>query len=184
MLGQTSNTILQKVESQVEAKVKPQYQTAFKRVVMLGLQAMHSPQSHQYMVKVMNEPGDPAEKSAEGVIRLLGLMINKSKNTMLSPTVAPALFSAAQVLLCEALDFMAQTGKVQITNDTVSSATQALSSYYLQMLGVTPQKLQGMLHQVSAQHGGTPPSGTLGTPEHQSYPVHGPAAGIISGGAQ
>ena len=160
MLGQTQNAILQKVESDVESKVKPQHQESFKRVVMLGLRAMHSKQSHDYMVSVIQQSGGSPEKIAEGVIRLLGLMINKSKNTMLGPEVAPVLFSAAQILLCEALDFMEQAGQIKVTNETVAESTKALSSYYLQLLGVSPQKLQGMLNKVSA--GKAKPQGIIG----------------------
>ena len=52
---------------------------------------------------------------------------------------------AATALLCEALDMLEQLGKIKVTNDTLSDAMQALGSNLLQLIGVTPKKLDEIL---------------------------------------
>lgn len=158
MLGQTSDPILQKVEQAVQAHVAQPDQAAFQKVLALGMNIMHSPQSHQYMVAELSKPGDPAEKVGEGVAKLIAVMLHKSKGTMPMKAAMPA----AQVLVCEALDFMAQSKKVTITNDLVAASCKAFATYFLQALKVTPQKMQSMMENASQQVNAKQPKGIIG----------------------
>lgn len=153
MQGQTTNQILQQVEQQISAKVDQNLQPAFQKVVNLGMNIMHSEQSHKFMVDELKKEGEPAEKAGEGVAKLMGMIAHKSQGTLLKPKLMRAFMAGAQVLLCEALDFMEKSGMIQITNDTVAHATQAMTGYLLQMLGVSKEKMQSLAQQAAAKQG-------------------------------
>jgi hypothetical protein len=137
MIGKTQNAILQQVEQAITQKVDPSMAQAFERIVTAGLKVMYDPQTHPMMVKQLSKPGDPATIAGEGAAALLGLLYKESKGSM---PIKPAVL-AAQIWLCEGLDFMAQAGQIEITNDLVAEATKSLMSHILQIFGVNPNKI-------------------------------------------
>lgn len=163
MLGQGHNELLQKVEQAVLEKVPQDKVNAFQRIVAAGEKIMYSDQTRQMLANQLNQQGDPAEIAGEGVAKLFALMFKESRNTM--PMDAGIL--ASQVLLCEALDFLEKTGRVQITNEVIGDATQAMIAYLLQMFGVSPDKLTQMMQAGADAHGG------------QQQPAQPAPAGIV-----
>lgn len=147
MLGKTTNPLLQKTEQQVQAKVDPALQNAFQRIVTAGLKVMYSQKSHDMMVSELKAHGDPAEIAGNGVAKLLGLLMSQSKGTMPMKAGIPA----GTVLLCEGLDFMEQAGLVKVDQNVLAKAMQAMSSSFLQLLGVTPDKMGQMIAQARQQ---------------------------------
>jgi len=137
MLGKTQNAILQQVEQNITQKVDPSMAQAFERIVTAGLKVMYDPRTHPLMVKQLSKPGDPATVAGEGAGALLGMLYKESKGTM---PIKPAVL-AAQIWLCEGLDFMAQAGQIQITDELVANATKSLLSHILQIFGVNPNKI-------------------------------------------
>lgn len=146
MLGKTTNALLQKIEAAVEAKIDPKFAIGLKKTVSAGLMVMYSPQSHDMMVKQMQQPGEPTELAGEGTAKLMGLLYTESRQTM----PMKVLFPAATVLLCEGLDFMEKSGKIQITNDTVSAAMTSLSSNLLQLLHISQDQLHSIINKGAA----------------------------------
>lgn len=147
MLGKTKNPQLQQVEQAVEDKVPPDLQDALQRIVTGGLTVMYSPQTRQMLVSQLNKPGEPTEVAGEGIAKLMALLYKQSKGTMPMKAAVPA----AQILLCEGLDFMAEAGKVQITSDTIAQATKAMMAYLLQVFGFSKDKVQQFM-QAGAQN--------------------------------
>ena len=137
---QTKNPMLAQIEQQTEAKVPADLKPTFERIVAAGQKVMYSPQTHKMMTDQMAQ-GEPAHAAGEGIAKLFGILMHESKGTLNMKAAIPAMTS----LLCEALDFMEQAGKVQITPDVIAKATQEMASSIMQMLGVTPEKLQGMM---------------------------------------
>ena len=137
MLGKTNNPLLQKTEKQIEAKVNPKYQGAFKRIVMAGLKVMYSPQSHEMMVKELQKPQEPAINIGEGVAKLMAILWSQGKGTLPMQAMMPATI----VLMCEALDFAEQVGKVKVTPQLLAAVTKETISDVMQLLGVTPEKV-------------------------------------------
>lgn len=150
MLGQTNNPALQSVEQAVQEKVPQEMQEAFQRIVTAGEAIMYSPESRESVMQQMNGEGDPAESVGEGVAKLFIILLQKSKGSMPMEAGIPA----AQVLLCEGLDFMEKAGKIQATPDIIASATKAMMGYLLQLMGVSQEKLQQLM-QAGAQQQST-----------------------------
>jgi hypothetical protein len=169
MLGQTQDALLKKTEQAVQAKVPANRQYAFHRIVTAGLKVMYEQETHALMVKQLVANGDPSELAGEGAAKLLGMLFKKSRGTMPMNAAIPATI----VLMCEGLDFMQKAGKFQSTPDTVAQAMKSLSSNLLQLFGVTPDKLQGMINQHAGQQ-----------PQPQVTPQPTPApGGILSSAA-
>lgn len=53
-----------------------------------------------------------------------------------------AFIPASLILLCEGMDFAEKAGKMQVTPDTLAAATKELMSSLMQILGITPEKIQ------------------------------------------
>lgn len=156
MIGKTQNEILQQVEQAIVAKVPPDKKNAFDRIVTAGLKVMYDPQSHPLMVKQLSKPGDPATIAGEGAGALLGMIYKESKGSL--PITEGVM--ASQIWLCEALDFMAQSGQIQITNDLVANATKSLMSHILQIFGVNPAKINQAAQ--AGQQANAKPDGIVG----------------------
>jgi hypothetical protein len=78
------------------------------------------------------------------------------------------------LLLFEALEFLEEAGAVQVDAPQLAAYTQAAGSAFLQMLGVTPEKLQGMIGQAAPGAPAVPvaPAGPAIAP---------PPTGIVAG---
>lgn len=155
------NPLLEKVSQALLAKVAPENRNTVQKIVLAGEKVMHSPQTHQMMTAQLSKPGDPAQNAGEGVAKLMGLLFKESKGTMQMKTAVPA----SQLLLFEGLDFMEQTGKIKVSNELIASASKALSGYFLQLFGVTPEKLAQLKQK--AQSAGTPPITSSAPPPPQ-----------------
>lgn len=175
MIGKTTNPLLQKTEEAISAKVPANMKNAFQRIITAGLKVMYDPKTNDMMAKQLKEQGDPAEIAGAGVAKLLGLLMNQSKGTMPMNAAIPA----ATVLLCEGLDFMEQAKVVKVDNEVLSRAMQSMSSTFLQMMGVTPEKFQQML--AKAQAGKKPgmPAESAAKPAPQAVQSAPKPAGII-----
>ena len=163
MLGKNANPLLKKTEQAVIAKVPANLQAGLKKAVTVGLKIMYSDEGQNIMKDQLMKSGEYADNAAEGAVKLLGEMYKQSKSTMPMTIGVPA----ATMLMCEALDFIEQTGKIRIDNDVLAEATKALGSYVMQLFGIS----QDQLHEMAAkakQQGGPPPAA--------------PAAGGIIGG--
>ena len=141
MLGKTTNPILQKTEQAIEAKVKPEQKAAFQKIIAAGLKLMYADKMRAGVTKSLKEGGDPAQIVGDGVAKLLGIMMNQSKGTMPMQAAVPA----ATILLCEGLDFVEQAGVVKVDSNVLATAMQEMNSSFMQLLGVTPEKLQAMM---------------------------------------
>jgi hypothetical protein len=177
MLGQTTNPQLEQVEQAVQAKVPPDLMPAFERIVTAGLKVMYAPETRQMLANQLKQPGDPAQIVGEGIAKLMGILYQQSKGTMPMKAAIPA----AQVLTCEAIDFAAKAGIMQVSSDTIAQTTKEMVTYLLQVFGFSQAKIQqfiqaGMDH--SASQGTMPASADAGA----GAPP--PAAGGIVAGAR
>lgn len=178
MLGQTKNPQLQQVEQAVQQKVPPELQSAFQRILTAGLTVMYSDKTRQLLQNQLRSQGNPTIIAGEGVAKLMAILYKQSKGTMPMKAAIPA----AQVLLCEGLDFMAKLGLIQISSDTIAQATQEMVAYLLQIFGFSKQKVQQYI-QAGMQHsqGGAAPGAPA--PQAPAPAQQAPAAGGIIGSA-
>jgi phage-related tail protein len=162
MINKNANPLLVKTEQAVMAKLKPGQMKAFQKVLAAGLRVLDSEQSHKLVAGQLKAQADPTDIAGAGVAKLLGVLINQSKGTMPMEAAIPA----ATVLLLESLDRLEELGKVEINNDTLAAAMQSMSSAIMQLFGVTPQRLDGMMKQRQGEQ--TPEAAPEAAPPEQS----------------
>jgi hypothetical protein len=158
MLGKTTNPLLQKAEQAAQSKIPAQFQNAFQRIVTAGLKVMYSPQTHEMMVQEMNKPQPIEASAAEGVAKLMGILWHEGKGTLPMQAMIPA----AVVLLCEGLDFAEKAGKAKVTPQILAEATKQCMSDLMQILGITPQKIQAAAAQAKQSQPAAPARGLIG----------------------
>lgn len=157
------NPLLTKAEAAYRAKIQPDMQSAVDRIIKAGMLIMHSPGTHDMMRQQLLKPGDPAENAGEGIAKLTAILFGKSKGTMPIKAAIPA----ANILLCEGLDFMEQAGLIKVDNNTLAEAAKELGSSLMQMFKVTPERLAQASQQTKQGGAQQPPQAT-------------PALGIIN----
>lgn len=166
------NPLLQKTQAAIEAKINPpQLKPVVDKLVAAGTHVMYAPTTRDMLVRQMQGPGDDFEKIGAGVAKLMGLLSTQAKGTIPPQAMIPA----AIILMCEAMDFLAQAGRIQVTPDTLAKAMQETASALLQLLGVSPQKLQSMVNQSKA--GGAAPGAVPGAATPAPTGIIGSAIG-------
>ena len=170
MIGKTTNKLLQTTERKMEAKVKPEFRTAFLRVVTAGMKLMYDPQTRGMVTQQLKSQGSPAQVVGEGIAKLMLLLMSKSKGTMPPQAMIPA----ATVLLCEGLDFAEKAGMVRVDKAMIASAMQEMTSALMQGMKITPDRLSQMAQKAQTGAVDTTP------PPAAPPPAPAPAGGIVA----
>lgn len=172
------NPLLSKTRAAILAKVDPRLQKVVLKMVNAGHQIMFSPQTRHLLQQQLQGNAQNPEAVGSGIAKLLGILFNKSKKT----APVQALIPAGMVLMCDGLDFLEESGAVQVTSQFLAQCTQAAGSAILQMLGVKPEQVQQAMSQVQAQsgRGGRQPI-IAGAQGATAVPPAPPARGVIGG---
>lgn len=144
------NEMIIKAEAAIDAKVSPKDKEAYDKIVLAGMKVMFEDEAmHAQLLQGLRDAQDPMQAAVEGVIGILGLLFQKSRNTM---PVGPMIL-AGQSLMMEGLDFMEETGMIEVTPDLLAQATQSYIETLLPKLGMTPEKMKGILAQAQGVMG-------------------------------
>lgn len=146
---QSENQILARVEQEMMSKVDAKMAQVVQRIVAAGMKVMFDSRTHELLVDAINKPGDLLENVGKGVADLMILLFQQSRGTMPQQAVG----AASVILLCHALDYLGKTGKIQISNEIVAQATKAMMAYFLQRVGLTPQKMNALATGMNANSG-------------------------------
>jgi hypothetical protein len=163
------NPILQKTQDATLAKADPRLRPVIQKVVEAGKKLLYSDQTRKMVVSQLHQGTDP-ESIGAGVAKLFGVLFHQSKNTIPMQAGIPA----ATLLLCEVLQFMEDGGAVKVDANFLAECTKAMGSAILQMLGITPDKLQGMVDKAKGAQAGAPGQPAAGVPA-------APPPGIVAG---
>lgn len=134
------NDLIEQTRQALLAKVDQRLLPAVQKVMEQGKRVMYDDQTRDMAMQELRSASDP-EGIGAAVAKLAAILFNQSKNTI-PPQV---LFPAAMQLMLEALSLLEEAGAVQVDNELLAQTTQATGSALLQMMGVTPEKLQSML---------------------------------------
>ena len=136
------NPLIDKTRQALMAKVDKRLAPVVAKVVESGKRVMYSDETRQMAMQELKKATDP-EGIGSAVSKLAAVLFSESKQTI-PPNV---LFPATMQLMLEALEFLEEAGAVKVDNDFLAACTEATGSAFLQMLGVTPEKLQEMSQQ-------------------------------------
>lgn len=150
------NQLLEQTKSSILAKAEANIRPVIEKVVAAGQKAIYSPEMREMTLKQLGDGQDP-ELIGAGVAKLAGILYNQSKNTI----PMQALIPSAMILLCEGLQFLEDGGAREIDADFLANCTQAMTSNLLQLLGVSPEKLDGMINQPGSSTAPAKPTGIV-----------------------
>ena len=134
------NPLLEKTKQAILQSADERLRPVIQKVVDAGLKVMFSPETRELTLRQLKGGADP-EAIGAGAAKLMGVLFNQSKGTIPMQAAIPA----STILLCEALQFLEDAGVAQVNQDLLAQSMKATGSSILQMFGVTPDKLQGMI---------------------------------------
>ncbi len=144
------NQLLQQAQEKIESGVKDR--ASYDKIVAAGTKVIYDKETFSELMKGIDQSKDPVFEVADGIVGILGILYKQSRNTM--PLVP--MISAGMTLMVDALDFMEQAGMATIDKETLAKATTMYMNSLLPKLGLTPEKMQGVLDGVQ---------GTMSDPE-------------------
>jgi len=144
--------LARQTREQLEAHIPPEYRAPVERLVLAGMKAMFSPQMQEIAMRQVREAENPAAGAAVGVAALMSQLTSRVKGHLPPPAIVPA----ALILLTEALAFLDEGGQIELTPEMLAEATQDLSGYLMQKMGLTPDKV-AEAQEVIRRSGGNPP---------------------------
>lgn len=138
------NELLQQAQAKVESGVEDR--AAYDKIVAAGTKVIYDKETFSELIKGIDQSEDPISEVAEGIVGILGLLYKQSRKTM--PLVP--MISAGMALLIDAMDFMEQAGVADIDKETLAKATAIYMNSLLPKMGLTPEKMQGVLDGVKS----------------------------------
>lgn len=179
MIGHASNEMLAQAEQGIIAKVPPELKQGLDKVLHAGMTIMYSPKLAEQRNQRIAATTDPVKDAAEGSARMVSNLYQQSGKKLPVPLIVPA----AMVFGFEWLDLLAKAGKAEVTPDMIAQTTQAIADAVLPLMGITKDKLAGMVAKAQGAAGanGSPPPPNA-APGATPAPAAAPA-GII-GAAQ
>lgn len=167
---------LRMIQEQLMQKVPPELHSAVDRIVIAGMKMMFGKETHEKVMAQLEKLGSPSDGVAMGIAGMLTMIAHAAKG----PMPIPALIPASIILMCQALDFLAKSNKIELTNELIADTTKKLQSYMMQKLGLDANKIA----EIQAQQG-MPPEGMQGAPQGGPQAPQGmpqdPQGGLISG---
>lgn len=143
------NPILEQIEQQITAKVKPENKNAFDRTVLAGEKIMFDPKTHAHMEMVKNPEAmkDPVTTISNGVAGLMWIMYMQSHQKM----PLEVLILAGTVLMTKAFDFAERGLSVPIDNAMIAATTKKLAENLFTKLGISPEQLAQQISKGKAE---------------------------------
>jgi hypothetical protein len=179
MLGKSANPLLVKTEEQIEAKVPPELQDAYQRIILAGDKVLYSEKTRELVISELHGQGDPATVVGQAVAKLYGILSTQAHGTMPVKAAIPAITS----LLCEALDLAEKAKFLTVSPEILADAMHALSSGLMQLMGVDQNKLGLMMQHAQAkqQPDQAPPTAPNPPPVAPAAPATTPQPAPVGG---
>jgi hypothetical protein len=127
--------LLAKVEAEAQKHAKDREE--YDKFVTAGMRYMFQPKIVNVLKREIGKGDDPAIEVGEGVA---GITMILSKNVGKEVTIE-TIIPAAITMMVHGMDAMAKAGLIEINEETVGEATNALCMKLLELMGITPQML-------------------------------------------
>lgn len=132
------------LRSELRNNVPPSMREAYAKVVNAGMKIMFDKSTHKFMRQQMAAEGEIDDKLAEGVERLMMMLVKNSKGAFPHQLIIPAGIE----LMMHAADYAAQTGQDEVTPDLMASAIQKFVFALFSSAKISPEMLMGGIDKI------------------------------------
>lgn len=168
--------MLSQIRQQVTDRLPAEMLRNIDRIVIAGQRIMFDEKSNRQLLDQIDQmPGEsqPA-KVANGVAAIMSIIENNERG----PLDPRSVIAASALILCDAIEFLAQIGRFEPTRESIGEATQTLMASMMQKYRMDPNKVRAEAQQQQAQQQGGQPDGLLGgQPPTQRGAAGDPMAG-------
>lgn len=137
------------VQALADAAVKQvpeKYKDVFARVLAAGRKFMYgSDKTHALVEQELAKSEDPVAAAGAGVTKLMGLLMKESRNTIPKEVFAPASLA----LMAEALDYVGQSRKQEITKEDVARAGRSYGDSMLKAAGLDDRGFENLANKTN-----------------------------------
>lgn len=142
-----TNPLLVKVSQELINKVPEQLRDALERAVQAGNKIMYSKETRRLFKNQMSQDMPAHELVGEGCAKIVAILWRDSQGKLPLRVLIPA----GLILTMQGLEFMKDAGVLDdITPQDVDAATKEYVSAFLQLMGVTPEMMQGIMNRGAA----------------------------------
>lgn len=156
-----TDPILKQIKAGIEAKIPAELKRDYLAVVTAGLKLMYADQTHQYLqeyLRTVQAKGNDPQVIAHGVVKLMTIIQNESKR----PDMIPAIFPAAVVLMCYALEDIEKANGVEFTKEQVADITKRVTFQLMKVYKIDPKKIHQAVQTGMPKPGQPAPSAPQG----------------------
>ena len=142
-----ANPLLQQMQNGIEAKLTPENQNDYNKVVVAGLHIALNGGAQSFMAK-LHASADPIGDCAKGAVNLMLIMRKETRGAMPLQAGIPAGFT----LMLHGLAFLEQSKVLTIAEPELVRATHIFANQLFFKLGITPDMLQhatNRVHQIA-----------------------------------
>ena len=160
----------QEIAQQVIEAAPPEMRSKIGRMREMGKSIMFSPNTHELVLKAYREmpAGNESDRFSKSIAALISMIKEKSQG----PFPLDAAIPAATVLLMDLMDFVGESGEMEITDELIADATQELTGYMMQKMNIGPEEIRAA--QQSAQGGSPQPTAAPQAPAGPQPLMRGP----------
>lgn len=174
--GSADTAVTAELRDKIMESAPPELREPIERIVTAGKRLMYDPETHELMLQQLQDMkgGNEADSLAQGIAALMTLIKNESKG----PFPLPALVPAAVILLCEAVDFLAEAGRLEPSKELVGQAVEELTGYLMKKMQIGPEQIAAARQ--AGQKGGPAPE-PAAPPNAPPGPAGQAPRGILGG---
>jgi hypothetical protein len=147
------NELLQQAQAKIEEGVTDR--ASYDKLLAAGTKTIYDQATFAKLSASLAESENPVEDIAKGLVSLLHLIAQKARGTL----PHDVLLQAGMALMLDALDFAEQAGLIKVDAATLDTATQEFIEAALPSVGLTAEKMAGILDGVKQ---------TMGNPERMA----------------
>lgn len=173
ILNAVKDPLLKRMVVHIESRLTPELRKNYDAVVVSGMKLMFSEQTHQYMaeyLQMIKVPQDVPKMVAHGIIKLLSIIQNQSKQASPFPAAGPACMALA----CMALEFVEKRNKINVDNKIIDETMTLIKEGIFSLYKITPEVLEGLKKRPQGAAGAAQPP--TAAPPAESAPVTEPQA--------
>lgn len=139
------------IAENIESSLPKEFHESFARVIKAGMKIIFSEETHGDIIDMINKnEGDIGETLGKQIASLMGILFQKSNNTMPGEVIVPA----GTYLLSQGADFIETVTGEEMQPEMIAVAMQVMIDSIMGSFGIDPQQFYSVTEQALAKYEG------------------------------